>query len=169
MSGQTAQALAEEGGHHDVARFLSERTKALKGANSDPFAEYQEHRLHSAEVCYNLMTTTVQHSTDGTWLDSPIEVKLKKKKWNSRSFLQTLKQWSRLNHPHIVKLYGFCHSDDTSKDPISCARVMKDWADHTAIGTSSIKQLWVCSIYMTGILSMERLAATVSLSILVEL
>lgn len=79
MSGQTAQALAEEGGHHDVARFLSERTKALKGANSDPFAEYQEHRLHSAEVCYNLMTTTVQHSTDGTWLDSPIEVKLKRK------------------------------------------------------------------------------------------
>ncbi|KAE9099934.1 hypothetical protein PF010_g15006 [Phytophthora fragariae] len=117
-SGQTAQALAEERGHDDVVKCLSERSNTAGNQNaSDPFAEYKEHLLHSAEVHFNSIATTVQDSSEGSWLDSPIEVRLKKQKWNSKGFLETLKQWSRLNHPHIVKLYGFSHSDNSSKEP----------------------------------------------------
>ncbi|KAG6620765.1 Serine/threonine protein kinase [Phytophthora cinnamomi] len=122
LSGQTALALAQEGGHHETAQYLSEQGETQdsvtpNGAKPDPFAEYNEHLLHSAEVHFNSITTTVQHCSDGLWLDSPIQVKLKKQKWNSKGFLETLKQWSRLNHPHIVKLYGFSHSDNASKEP----------------------------------------------------
>ncbi|GMF22812.1 unnamed protein product [Phytophthora fragariaefolia] len=119
ISGQTAEVLADAGGHDEVAKTLaqSDRSNVLNDTNADPFAKYKEYLLLSSDITYNSIATTVQTKSTGTWLDSPIEVNVQNRKWSSKSFLEALKQWSRLNHPHIVKLYGFYRSDNTAKEP----------------------------------------------------
>lgn len=51
----------------------------------------------------------------GVWLDTPIVVKFMGYKDDSeistKLFLHEVQVWHRLNHPHIVKLYGACHVD----------------------------------------------------------
>ncbi|POM77485.1 Serine/threonine protein kinase, partial [Phytophthora palmivora] len=118
ISGKTPLVLAIERGQSDVAAFLMEQslsgiesktTTEPTNSTKDLLADYEEYHLNPNDIQFD--SPLLQDSAKGTWLGSPIEVKVKKN-WQSKNFVEELRQWSALSHPHVVKMYGFCCGDD---------------------------------------------------------
>jgi serine/threonine protein kinase len=120
VSGQTAEALALERGHADVELSLAKLkpgSEASSGVKAADFAEYKDYLLKRSDIQFNSITTLVQDTSEGTWLDSPVEVKVKRIKGVSKNFVEELDRWAKLNHPHVIKLYGFCKGNEAGSEP----------------------------------------------------
>ncbi|KAG7385437.1 hypothetical protein PHYPSEUDO_001473 [Phytophthora pseudosyringae] len=117
ISWRTAEVLALQHGHSDVASSLNSDSEVLGALTSAEFDNYKEYLLDPMDVHFNSITTFIQDSSEGSWLDAPIDVKLRKQEWCSQSFAEALDRWSSLNHPHVMKLFGFCHGTGASKEP----------------------------------------------------
>ncbi|KAL4102734.1 hypothetical protein PRIC1_006477 [Phytophthora ramorum] len=118
ISGKTALVLALERGHTELADVLLEMisNRAPETApESAPNAldDYTEYRLDRSDIQFE--SPLLQDCASGMWLDSPVQVKVKKR-WQSKNIVEELEQWSKLSHPHVVKLYGVCHGNDVD-DP----------------------------------------------------
>ncbi|GMF37844.1 unnamed protein product [Phytophthora fragariaefolia] len=108
FSNETPRALALEQSNVEVCAFLMGRdmdTVEVYG--------YQKGKVLDNYMEYLLDRTTIQFDSlqdnwEGFWLDSPIEVK-EVESWHPITFVKELRRWSKLNHPHVIKLFGICH------------------------------------------------------------
>ncbi|KAG7376571.1 hypothetical protein PHYPSEUDO_013135 [Phytophthora pseudosyringae] len=117
ISGRTAEVLALQYGHSDVASSLNSDSEVPDVLTNAEFDKYKEYLLDPIDIHFNSITTFIQDNSEGSWLDAPIEVKLRKQEWGSQSFAEGLNRWSSLNHPHVLKLFGFCHGSGANKEP----------------------------------------------------
>ncbi|KAG2530879.1 hypothetical protein JM18_001314 [Phytophthora kernoviae] len=115
LSGKSALVLAMERGCSDVVDILMDPTSTgdvSVASNKASLDDYTEYLLDSAEIQFE--TPVLQESASGVWLGSPIAVKVKKT-WQPKNFIEELERWSKLNHPHVVKLYGVCQGDNVEE------------------------------------------------------
>ncbi|KAG7385448.1 hypothetical protein PHYPSEUDO_001484 [Phytophthora pseudosyringae] len=115
LSGETAEDLARKRGYEAVINYLRDldaEDATLERLTSAELDLFEEYLLDPDEVCFDANEAKVDDTSNGSWLDAPIAVKLRKRDRITKYFVEALSEWSRLNHPHIVKLYGFCHSEE---------------------------------------------------------
>ncbi|KAJ8563969.1 hypothetical protein ON010_g7376 [Phytophthora cinnamomi] len=72
-------------------------------------ADYTDYLIDSADI---MLESSLRDGVGGVWLGSTVEVKMVKRE----DVLDKLALLSRLNHPHVVRLYGACHVED-DEDP----------------------------------------------------
>ncbi|GMF30315.1 unnamed protein product [Phytophthora fragariaefolia] len=114
-TGKTALVVAVEAGQSGVSDYLVELNASTKMPIADaeaPFIDFKEYILDPSEVHFK----TLQDNSEAVWLNSPTEIKIKRGGW-SQSFVEELRRWSALNHPHLVKLYGVCYGREV-RDPV---------------------------------------------------
>ncbi|KAK1944044.1 Ankyrin repeat domain-containing protein 50 [Phytophthora citrophthora] len=116
LCSKTAMVLAIERGYSDVVKYFVECTTTEDNLpvsskeSAETLAGCEEYILNPTDVHFD---SSWGVNISGTWLDSPIEVKVKKHSY-SKNVVEELSRWSKLNHPHVVKLYGICYSESIS-------------------------------------------------------
>ncbi|KAE9182736.1 hypothetical protein PF004_g24156 [Phytophthora fragariae] len=128
IAGKTALVLAVERGHADVMEFLmnygasipeglplivdgdTHLVSGAESAASSKFLNEAEWLLDPSDVQFDVESD--EKTVEGTWLDTPIEVKKRSKREKTKNFVEELHRWSNLNHPHVVKLFGACYAGE---------------------------------------------------------
>lgn len=131
LSSKTALVLALERNFIEVSIHLLGENWAAAAVH-----EYEEKTLGTDYDEYLLDPTHIQydpsHDTEeGFWLDSPIGLKLVEGGYPINVTTE-LERWSRLNHPHVMKLYGVCRRLKSSFSSMSALRT------HLCLATCSI-------------------------------
>lgn len=109
LSGKTAEELALDRGDLAVAQILRAHNieiALVEQTEDEIAAKYSEHLLDPTDTH---VSSSNRSNVHGTWLGSSVEVK------QQCDVGDELSRWSKLNHPHLINLYGFCNEGNANE------------------------------------------------------